>query len=107
MNELLRNLRIVEVQANEFVFRYGQLGCIFYIILAGKVSIFTPSPIELEDESATPEGLISFIVHYFYDIHWDSFKNGDVAKKELLNEFGSLGINLKHETVIRVLTKLD
>jgi hypothetical protein len=49
----------------------------FYIIIKGEVEIRTPSPIELENESATAEGILVFIVTYFEDIYWHKIYQGE------------------------------
>ena len=74
---LYRNLRMQECEPGEPVFRYGDRGGFFYIIIDGEVEVRTPSPVELDEESATPEGLLSFIVSFYHDIYWDKVPAGD------------------------------
>ena len=59
-----------EHTAGSIVFHYGDVGHHFYIVIKGEVEVRVPAPVELEEESATPEGLMSFIITYFQDINW-------------------------------------
>lgn len=70
-------LRIQECKVRETVFLFGDRGKMFYIIIKGEVEIRTPSPIELENESATAEGILVFIVTYFEDIYWKKINKGE------------------------------
>ena len=70
------------------------MGHHFYIVIAGEVEVRVPAPVELEEESATPEGLMSFIITYFQDINW---KVTDMAQTILLlfyNELDRLYIKI-------------
>ena len=40
------------------------------------VDVRIPAMIELEAESATPEGLLSFLIVYFDDIYWKGLFGG-------------------------------
>ena len=39
-------------------------------MIKGEVEIQISDVIELEKDSATPEGLLTFIILYFYEINW-------------------------------------
>ena len=43
------------------------------------VDVRIPAMIELEAESATPEGLLSFLIVYFDDIYWKGLFGGTDA----------------------------
>ena len=75
-HDLCQKLRLEEHASSSVVFHYGDQGKYFYIILDGAVEIRIPKPVELEEDSATPEGLISFIIMYFEDIHWREMEKG-------------------------------
>ena len=77
--ELCEKLRLEEYKAGQTVFNYGDPGSYFYVILSGSVEVRVPNPIILEQDSATPEGLISFIIMYFYDICWNLIPRGEQA----------------------------
>ena len=66
------------------VFNYGDSGSTFYILLSGEVEIRVPTPVELEGPSASPEGLIVFLITYYDIIHWEKIPDGFKIKKELL-----------------------
>ena len=51
-----------------------------------------PSPVELDEESATPEGLLSFIVSFYHDIYWDKLHGGDRIQQMFLKELGRLEV---------------
>jgi CRP-like cAMP-binding protein len=68
---LFQSLKVDEQAKGSFVFNYGDEGSTFYIILSGEVQIRVPTPVELEGDSATPEGLLVFLVTYFEIICWD------------------------------------
>ena len=63
--ELCMRLRLEEHGPDSIVFNYGEVGSHFYVIIEGKIDVRVPCPVELEEDSATPEGLISFIIMYF------------------------------------------
>ena len=77
IQNLFSHLRIQECKARETVFLFGDRGKMFYIIIKGEVEIRTPSPVELENESATAEGILVFIVTYFDDIYWQKIYQGE------------------------------
>lgn len=58
------------------VFSFGDSGSTFYIVLAGEVEIRVPTPVELEGNSASPEGLLVFLITYFEIIYWDRIPDG-------------------------------
>ena len=74
--ELCERLRLEQYSEGAVVFNYGDTGQLFYIVVEGEVDVRVPSPVLLEELSATPEGLISFILLYFKDIYWDRLYYG-------------------------------
>ena len=74
--ELCERLRLEEYSQSAIVFNYGDIGQLFYIVVEGEVDVKVPSPVILEEDSATPEGLISFIMLYFNDLHWERLYMG-------------------------------
>ena len=86
LNEFCQKLRLEEHQTSSVVFHYGDPGSNFYCILSGSVNVRIPSLVELEEDSATPEGLISFIVMYFKDIYWKEIENCSFVLHLLYNE---------------------
>lgn len=81
-----------ECKARETVFLFGDRGKMFYIIIKGEVEIRTPSPIELENESATAEGILVFIVTYFEDIYWQKIYQGEKIQQVFLKELMKLDV---------------
>lgn len=65
MFNLFMHLFVQEFNAGETVFKFGDRGHHFYIVLDGEVEIRTPSPVELEEAQVTPEGLLVFCISYF------------------------------------------
>lgn len=68
----------------------------------------TPSPVELEIENTTAEGLLSFFVTYFEDIFWDRITNGDRIKRAISEEFKRLKLDLtvsSKEFLIKMMDK--
>lgn len=53
-----------------------------------------PSPVTLQEDSATPEGLISFIILYFNDIHWESLYFGQRIVDLIYTELKICGIQV-------------
>ena len=74
---LYRNMRFKEIEGGYKVFDYGDKGDLFYIIMEGEVIIKTPAMDVLEDEQATPEGLLIYIVEYFQELQWDKIPDGE------------------------------
>lgn len=52
------------------MFHYGDEGNHFYILIEGEVEVRVPLPTQLEDEDATPEGLLLFLIRNYEDIYW-------------------------------------
>lgn len=86
MQSLFTHLRLAEYKAGETVFRFGDRGQLFYIIIDGEVDIRTPAPIELQDDQLTPEGLLVFCLTYFNDVNWQSITNGEKVKQRIIKE---------------------
>ena len=84
--ELCEKLRLEEHKKDSVVFHYGDPGSTFYVVLEGSVEVRVPVPIILERDSATPEGLISFIIMYFHFIHWKELHRGRQVLHLFYNE---------------------
>ena len=78
---IFRNLQYEEKQINDVIFKYGDRGAKFYIIITGQVEVFTPMTVDLENEAATPYGILAFIVCYFRDIYWQKINFGDKIRR--------------------------
>lgn len=50
IQNLYTHLRLQESRAGSTVFKFGDRGQLFYIIIDGEVEIRTPSPVELEND---------------------------------------------------------
>ena len=79
MKFLYQNLRFLEIEEDDTVFKYGDEGNLFYIIMEGEVIVKTPSPDELDEEYVTPEGFLLYMVEYYRDIEWSVLNNGTQA----------------------------
>ena len=95
--ELCMRLRLEEHGPDSIVFNYGEVGSHFYVIIEGKIDVRVPCPVELEEDSATPEGLISFIIMYFNQIYWKGVKRGSKALHMIYTELTRLGIEYDNE----------
>ena len=76
--DLCEKLGLEEHDKGSIVFNDGDIGKYFYVILSGAVEVRVSGPVQLEQDSATPEGLISFIILYFEDINWKEIVNGSM-----------------------------
>ena len=75
---LLRNIGIYECNQDDFVFKYGEMGRLFYIILEGEVIVKTPAPHLLEgEELVNPKAVLLYLIRYFQDIDWKSLLHGN------------------------------
>ena len=95
LSGLFKSLKYEDCDSGKAVFEYGQSGSTFYVILAGAVEIRVPMPVELEGSSATPEGLLIFLITYFESICWEKLHNGLAIKKELAEQLRQLGLSVK------------
>lgn len=95
--ELCERLRIEEHEAGEAVFNYGDTGSQFYIIIEGSVEVKVPSVVILEQDSATPEGLISFLIIYFDEIYWQEVPMSKHVLGALYSEFRTSGIAVNQD----------
>ena len=93
------------------MFHYGEKGDLFYIILEGKVEVRTVSPVELDGESTTPEGLITFIISYWRDIYWAKIPECYTIRELFTRELQRLKVpvdldgNFDEQTVLELLEK--
>jgi len=46
---IYKHLRYEALQKGQIVFKYGDRGSLFYIIISGKIDVYTPTPVDLED----------------------------------------------------------
>ena len=84
--ELCEKMRLEEHKSGQVVFNFGDTGTYFYVILRGKVDVRVPQQITLEQDSATPEGLVSFLIMYYKDICWNQISWGEKVLKLLHDE---------------------
>ena len=66
----------------------------FYIVVEGEVDVKVPSPVILEEDSATPEGLISFIMLYFNDLHWEKLFMGKRIIQLIFSELRACNVEV-------------
>ena len=95
MNFLFRNLTFNECEAGDYVFKYGEMGKLFYIILEGEVLVKTPGPHLLEgEEEVNPKAILLYFIKYFRDIEWPALHNGDLVRRLLCGELDKLYFEL-------------
>ena len=58
----------------------------FYIIMEGEVIVKTPAPELIEDEHATPEGFLIYLIEYFEEIYWEKLPEGTYLREIFLKE---------------------
>ena len=83
---LYRNMRYEEFGPSDIVFNYGDQGDLFYIIMEGEVIVKTPAPEVIEDDQATPEAFIIYIIEYFQEIYWEKLPEGNYLRDLFLKE---------------------
>lgn len=83
LNLLFQSLKYEGTPKDSVVFKYGDSGSTFYILLAGEVEIRVPTTVELQGNSATPEGLLVFLITYHDIIYWDKIQDGYRIRREL------------------------
>ena len=111
MQELCQKLKLEEHAAGSVVFNYGDPGTNFYCVLSGSVDVRVPCPVELEEDSATPEGVISFIIVHFKDIYWKDIERGSAVLHLFYNELTRCNLNFEdngsfdQDEVLKVLDK--
>jgi len=98
IQNLFTHLKVLEYQKGDTVFKFGDRGQLFYIIIDGEIEIRTPAPVELENEQATPEGILVFCITYFNEIYWDKMLNGDKIQSKILNELEMLQITVTNKS---------
>jgi CRP-like cAMP-binding protein len=106
LTALFKSLKYEDCESGKAVFEYGDAGSTFYVILAGAVEIKVPMPVELEGSSATPEGLLIFLVTYFDNICWEKLHNGLSIKRELAEQLRQLGLSIKNKDKSELLLHL-
>lgn len=85
---------MVECDQDETLFKYGDSGDLFYIIIEGEVSIKTPTPVVLEGDDITPVGLVCYFLTNYGDMHWVELTDGDKVRQLLLRELELLGVKV-------------
>lgn len=97
MQQLFNSLKYEDCLEGHTVFNYGDQGNTFYILLAGEVEIRVPTPVELENSSNSPEGLLVFLITYYDIIYWEKIPNGFAIKKTLNEGLKHLQLSLKDD----------
>lgn len=82
----MRNLNVQQMEQNSFVFKFGEIGESFYIIMSGSVQIIVPVPVIVEDHDAKPMGLLKIALENFNDIAWINIENGTTCRDLILKE---------------------
>jgi hypothetical protein len=103
-------LRLEEHTAGSVIFNFGDPGSYFYVVIEGSVDVRVPNQVGLEEDSATPEGLISFIIMYFSDIFWQQIPRGESVLQLLYEEIRRFGIEIDesgHFDTTQVLKAFD
>lgn len=91
MNYLYRNLTFSQCDKGDSVFKYGEMGKLFYIILEGEVIVKTPGPHLLEgDQEVNANSVLLYLIKYFRDIDWTKLVNGDLVHRLLLGELDKM-----------------
>lgn len=62
------------------MFRFGEIGESFYIIMSGSVQIIVPVPVVVEDQDTKPMGLLKIALENFNDIAWVNIENGATCR---------------------------
>ena len=94
MSNLFRNLLYLELEEKETVFKYGEVGELFYIIIDGEVSVKTPYLDSLEGSQTKPFQLLSYFITHFKYIDWNSIKGSINVRQMIISEAERLGVNL-------------
>ena len=55
---LYKNLKFLRISKGETIFEFGDDGDLFYIVLSGEVSIYTPHSVLLTDKQLQPSYLL-------------------------------------------------
>lgn len=69
--------------------------------------IRTPSPVELEAEQTTAEGLLSFLISYFEDIFWERIEFGERMKRLISDEFKRQGLDPEKDSKETIVKAVD
>lgn len=78
LHMLFRNIGFYECNQDDYVFKYGEMGRLFYIILEGEVIVKTPAPHLLEgEELVNPKSVLLYLIRYYQDIDWKSLLHGN------------------------------
>ena len=87
----------LELEAGETVFNYGDVGDLFYIVISGEISVKTPFPEVLEDDTAQPYPVLIYFLNFFQDIDWSSLPDGNQIRLLIIEKIGKLGFNLQND----------
>ena len=105
MHYLLRNMNFVEIEAANPVFKYGDEGDLFYIIIDGEVAVAVPGPYTLDGQNATQMGFLSWTLENFDDIHWPKLPRGTRLRSKLLTELQLLGVRINEDSFDAAIAK--
>lgn len=80
----MRSLKVQEMQEDSFVFKFGEIGESFYIVMSGTVQIVMPVPVKVVDNDTKPLELLKIVLENFDDIAWINIENGDTCRNLIL-----------------------
>ena len=99
---MYRALHYVEYQAGESIFKYGDEGDLFYIIISGEVEVKTPAPESLSGDESSPANLTLYLVRHFEDLDWEHFKFGNKARDILVKELIRLKVPVSEDNSFEI-----
>ena len=88
-------MRFCQHEAGSLVFKYGDEGDLFYIILDGEVAVIVPGPHTLVGYETTRLGFLNWVVENFDSVHWDNMPGRDRIRSYLLTEMYILGVRIR------------
>ena len=89
----MRNLKYQEMQEKSYVFKYGDIGDSFYIVISGNCQIIVPVPVVVEDPDSKPLGLLKIVLDNFNEIAWVNIENGYECCNCILNALKDLELD--------------
>jgi CRP-like cAMP-binding protein len=104
LQDLFQALKYEDCPKGETVFKYGEAGVLFYVILSGEVEIKVPQPYDITEK--TPAELLICLVTHYESICWDMLPNGFTIKRELKEQLAIMGLSLtaqdRQELMVKV-----
>ena len=95
INFLYRKICFQQCNKAGYLFKYGQMGRLFYIILDGEVLVKTPGPHILEgEENVNPKSVLLYLIKFYKDIDWVSLTNGELIHRVLKGEIENLDFEI-------------